>query len=57
MVDESKLYKLLVEPCGPEAMPHAKALYKEIIDALHNTKPLDDTGKSPSKEEVKKVPT
>ena len=52
MADETKLYRLLVEPCDPEAMPHAKALYKEIVDALNNTAPLDNTGKIPPKEEV-----
>jgi len=34
MVDENKLYKLLVEPCDPGTKEIAKALYNEIVEAL-----------------------
>lgn len=39
MVDENKLYKLLVEPCDPDTKKHAKALYKEIVETLKTAEP------------------
>jgi hypothetical protein len=39
MVDENKLYKLLVEPCDPDTKKLAKALYKEIVETLKTAEP------------------